>query len=114
MALSNKRRRVSAHLFLGPDCVVQQHYFLHFYPGGNQFGFGATGAPGNGVYTTPDKLPLNAWTHVSVSFDGTNATIYINGVAEATHAMTLDPNTVPLRSEVNRRAEPILAVRSMT
>ncbi|MBK7393686.1 MAG: hypothetical protein IPI64_10365 [Chloracidobacterium sp.] len=79
-----------------PDCVVQQHYFLHFYPGGNQFGFGATGAPANGVYTTPDKLPLNTWTHVSVSYDGAIATMYVNGVAVANHAMTLDPNTVPL------------------
>lgn len=79
-----------------PDCVVQQHYFLHFYPAGGQFGFGATGAPANGVYTTPDKLPLNTWTHVSVSFDGTIATMYVNGLAVASHAMTLDPNTVPL------------------
>lgn len=78
------------------DCFVELHYYFAFYEGDNTLLFGSTGAPANGVSTTADKLPLDTWTHVSVSFDGTNATMYVNGDAVATHAMTLNPNTAPL------------------
>jgi hypothetical protein len=79
-----------------PDCGGQVHYILQWYETGNWFHFGSSGGLDNGVHTTADKLPLNSWTLISITFDGAVATMYINGAAEASHAMSFDPNTVPL------------------
>lgn len=45
-----------------------------------------------------DTVPVGAWTHVGATFDGTNARIYIGGVASGsgTDAMTAN-TTAPLR-----------------
>src|SRR5262245_26482256 len=32
-----------------------------------------------GSVTSPTALPLNTWTHVAFSYDGTNGSIFING-----------------------------------
>ncbi len=79
-----------------PDCGSQVHYILQWYAPGDWFHFGSTGSLDNGVHTTADKLPLDSWTFISVTFDGAVATMYINGEAVANHAMSFDPNTVPL------------------
>ena len=51
------------------------------------------------VCTSADKLPLQTWTHLAVSFDGSEATIYVNGVREVAAPISLgyDTNTPPLR-----------------
>src|SRR5262249_40420283 len=42
-------------------------------------------------------LPLNTWTHLAGTFDGTSFRFYINGLLAATAAGTLGPiNTAPL------------------
>ena len=79
-----------------PDCGSSAHYILQWYGPGDWFHFGSTGGLDNGVHTTADKLPLDSWTFISVTFDGAVATMYINGEAVANHAMSFDPNTVPL------------------
>ena len=50
-------------------------------------------ANGNGVITSTTELVLNQWSHLAVSFNGTTATMYINGVEVATGPMTA-PNNV--------------------
>ncbi len=54
-----------------------------------------------GQQSSPNTLPLNEWTHVAGSWDGTTSRLYINGdqVYEYTHAspVPLPANTVPLR-----------------
>jgi len=50
-------------------------------------------ANGNGVITSTTELVLNQWSHLAVSFNGTTATMYINGVEVATGAMTA-PNNI--------------------
>jgi hypothetical protein len=51
---------------------------------------------GNEAATGMD-LPLNTWTHLAGTFDGTAFRFYINGVLAATAAGTLGPiNTAPL------------------
>ncbi|MBI3851080.1 MAG: hypothetical protein HY298_12505 [Verrucomicrobia bacterium] len=58
-------------------------------------GFG--GEPGTGFGTSED-LPLNQWTHLAVTFDGTNFSLYINGSLSATNQSTLGaPNNASLR-----------------
>lgn len=42
--------------------------------------------------TTTSALPLNTWTHVAGTYDGTNLKIYINGVLNNTAASTLSIN----------------------
>ncbi len=79
-----------------PDCGSQVHYQLQFYAPTNLLAFNSTGAT-NGVFTTADKIPLNVWTLVVVTYDGANATIYINGTWVAANPMSFDRNTVPLR-----------------
>lgn len=76
-----------------PDCGAQVHYLLQWYEPGDWFHFGSSGG---GVHTTADKLPLNTWTFVTVSFDGTIATMYINGSPVASNPMSFYPNTEPL------------------
>jgi hypothetical protein len=78
-------------------CGAQVHYQLQWYEPGNWFSFSSTGGFANGVTTTADKLPLDTWTFVSATFDGSTATLYINGAPVASHAMSFDPAGVPLR-----------------
>jgi hypothetical protein len=70
------------------------------YAGGNiPFVLGMGGVPGGGGSGVPwfgyyngswhylsstGSIALNTWTHLAAVFDGTNATIYINGVASGT------------------------------
>ncbi len=57
---------------------------------GLQFGSGF--GPGNEVATGMD-LPLNTWTHLAGSFDGSSFRFYINGQLVATSAGLLGPTT---------------------
>ena len=38
--------------------------------------------------TTVDQIPLNTWTHVAGTYDGSNIRVYINGVLKATQSYT--------------------------
>jgi hypothetical protein len=51
------------------------------------------GAGGVGSLTSSTQLVLNQWSHLAVSFNGTTATMYINGALVATGTMTA-PNNV--------------------
>ncbi len=57
------------------------------------------GSMSGNVCTTADKLPLQTWTHLAVSFDGSEVTISVNGAPEITESFVLgsDDNTPPLR-----------------
>jgi YVTN family beta-propeller protein len=81
----------------GAGCGSQVHYQLQWYEPGNWLWFGSTGGLANGVATTADKLPMDTWTFISITFDGAIATLYINGAPVASHAMSFDPAPVPLR-----------------
>jgi YVTN family beta-propeller protein len=80
-----------------PNCGAQVHYQLQWYEPYNWFTFCSTTGFENGVTTTVDKLPLNTWTYISITYDGAIATMYINGNLVASHTMSFDPVDVPLR-----------------
>jgi hypothetical protein len=45
-------------------------------------------------FTSTNQIPLNGWTHVAVSYDGTSTlSIFINGVLDATFGDYSPPNT---------------------
>jgi len=50
----------------------------------------------HGTVTTGEQLPLNTWTHLAATFDGTTFRFYINGMLKGTATGTLGPtNTAP-------------------
>jgi len=61
--------------------------------GGGTFGDGWKGLTG------PSPLPVNTWSHVAVTYDGSNLTLWVNGVTVATQvqAFPLITSTLPLQ-----------------
>jgi hypothetical protein len=61
-------------------------------------GEGLTFGPGAGIFAASGQdMPMNAWTHLAGTFDGSNLCLYVNGGLAATHAGTLGlPNADPL------------------
>ncbi len=79
------------------DCYsTPWNYQMVWHQSANQFCFNHSSGS---VCTTPDKLPIQTWTHVAVRFDGAIATIVVNGQPVASNAMVLGPDTYnpPLR-----------------
>ncbi len=57
--------------------------FGFYYTDGRQIVFQVTGANGNSL-TSAAKLPTNAWTQITGTFDGSQARFYLNGVLDRT------------------------------
>src|SRR3954468_7304932 len=62
---------------------------------------GTTGKPIMGVFTTTgptvqstSQLPLNQWTHLAATLNGTTGTIYINGNVVGSGTLNIPPNVV--------------------
>ena len=66
------------------------------------------GIGGEQILEGPSALPVNTWTHVAVTLDGSQGILYLNGIAAATNAsMTLSPLTViPLTNTLGRSPFP--------
>ena len=71
--------------------------FMTVNGGGSGLRFGIT-TNGNGAeqdLTGGGQLPLNTWSHVSVTLSGTTGTLYLNGTPVATNPnMTLKPSSL--------------------
>ena len=78
------------------DCATQINYQIGYNVfTGHGLYFG--GASVNGSAFTGTNLPLNAWTHLAGTFDGTTLRLYVNGVLAAQNTGTLGtPNNGPL------------------
>jgi len=58
----------------------------------------AFGPPSGSCACSGQDLPLNTWTHLAGTFDGTSLRLYVNGVVVATTPGLLGPaNTAPLK-----------------
>ena len=67
-------------------------YKLAFSPGN-----GLTFSAGSASVPTGVALPINSWTHLAVTFDGTNFLFYINGVQSGSGTGSLGaPNGLPV------------------
>jgi alpha-L-arabinofuranosidase B-like protein/concanavalin A-like lectin/glucanase superfamily protein/lamin tail-like protein len=73
---------------------TSNYMFLTLSAGGGPVRFAIT-ATGNGAeqqLNAPGNLPLNTWSHVTVTLSGTTGTLYVNGQPVATNTnMTLNP-----------------------
>ncbi|MBI4586768.1 MAG: hypothetical protein HY717_22365 [Planctomycetes bacterium] len=84
-------------------CILQKEvdaWFLH--AGSSSGGRPAVGGTFNGAVrylNGPAALPLNTWTHIAGTFDGTRLRFFVNGVeaASAALAASLQVNNSPLR-----------------
>jgi hypothetical protein len=48
---------------------------------------------GNSPLVSTGTIPLSTWTHVAVSYDGTTARLYLNGVLDGSAARTAESTT---------------------
>ena len=56
-----------------------------------------------GELTSPIAVPLNAWTHLAFTYDGTNGSIYINGNLAANGPMFFQLGATRTNNFIGRR-----------
>jgi glucose/arabinose dehydrogenase len=74
-------------------------YFLHASASDGRPAAGLTTAAGVTWQSTGAALPLNAWSHLAATYDGTTLRIYVNGVLASSRAVSgsILPSSTPLR-----------------
>lgn len=77
-------KRADCGVNINPDHNYQMGWFSYY---GDWFGSYSGGAPQQGEA----DLPLNTWTHLSGTFDGTTFKFYVNGVLAGTGTGILGP-----------------------
>jgi chitodextrinase len=70
------------------DKNVDGYYLMASTDNGDRPGVGGTWTDGNKNVFGPSALPVNAWTHLATTFDGTAVRLYVNGVQVASQAQT--------------------------
>src|SRR5262249_12188825 len=74
--------------------IVAKNYKYYLYA--SSTGFCGDGSPMGGFYEgkdiaacQPSPLPTNTWTHLSVTYNGSTITLYLNGTAVAPYAVSV-------------------------
>ncbi|MGC4033448.1 MAG: DUF6055 domain-containing protein, partial [Tepidisphaeraceae bacterium] len=111
-------------LWVNPTSATANQPLLYIGQGANALQLVARDANGfahltitvNGVtqeLISTTAVPLNAWTHLAVTFSGGTATMYVNGAAAGTAAMSLRPGDV-LTNDAYQSAEAVYLGRNAT
>ncbi|MGC3961719.1 MAG: LamG domain-containing protein [Verrucomicrobiota bacterium] len=77
-------------LYLG--AATNKCLFLTPDNGSGQVAFTVINSNATQSLTWSNALPIGVWTHVAVTLDGATGTLYVNGAAVASDAMTNRPN----------------------
>lgn len=77
---------------------IQQHYHISLNGDVKPSLFITTGVNNIAFLTAKDVVVPRTWIHLAGTYDGTNAVLYVNGVAVATQSLTgtFAPDTTPL------------------
>jgi len=69
--------------------LADQPYSLFFIPGTSQINFRLGNNSTATAISSTTQLPLNSYTHVAATYDGTTMSIYINGVLDASQTTNI-------------------------
>jgi hypothetical protein len=77
---------------------IQQHYHLSLNGDVKPNLFITTGVDNTALLTAKDTVVPRTWVHMAGTYDGTNAVLYVNGVAVVSQGITgtFTPDTTPL------------------
>jgi chitodextrinase len=70
------------------DKTVDGYYLMASTDNGNRPGVGGTWNDGNKNIFGPTVLPVNTWSHLATTFDGTTVRFFVNGVQVSSQAQT--------------------------
>jgi len=75
-----------SHIISRCDYSGDHIYVLSTYPDSNRVSFSIN--PYSGEHPSVADLPLNAWTHLAMTYDGSHVRLYVNGELDSSYAQS--------------------------
>jgi chitodextrinase len=88
------------------DKNVDGYYIMASTDNGNRPGVGGTWTDGNKNLFGPSVVPVNTWTHLAATFDGSATRLFVNGVQVASQAQTAPLKTTTATLQIGADSYP--------